>query len=70
MILKIIGLVAAGLSGAPALINTEPKTRRAPDSDDPVLDAYRRRQERLRAPSWLDQRQALRNVNGIGCRWL
>jgi hypothetical protein len=69
MILKIIGLVAAALSGAPALINTEPKTRRRPGSDDPVLDAYRLRQERLRAPSWYDQRMALRNVNGYG-RWL
>jgi hypothetical protein len=70
MIVKIIGLVAAALAAGPGTMYTVGRLRPQPDSDDPALDAYRRRQERLRTPSWLDQRQALRDVNGIAGRWL
>jgi hypothetical protein len=66
----IMGIVAAAVAAEPDLIRAEVKLFRRPDSDDPVLDAYRRRQERLNSPGWMDQRMALRNVNGVGPRWL
>jgi hypothetical protein len=62
----IIGLVAAAVSGL-----RPPKSLGGrPTSDDPAGDARRRRIERARMPGWLDQRDALRDVNSIICRWI
>jgi hypothetical protein len=75
MILTITGLVVGAVSGlrprrratgiAGAL-----DSQRPPDAEDYAPDAYRRRKDRFKAPTWLDQRKVLRNVNGVGGRWI
>jgi hypothetical protein len=79
MLLTIIGLAAAAVCGVrpgpsaatgTAVTGTATTGTARPEPGEYAPDAYRRRQERFRAPTWLDQRNALRNVNGVGGRWI
>jgi hypothetical protein len=53
----------AGVLGAVRWVSRRPTT------DDPIGDAYRRRQERRRQPTWTDQKMELRKANGFEGFW-
>jgi hypothetical protein len=64
----IIAFIAAAVA-AVTPTNGQKQRRRRPDSDDPVLDGYRLKQERARLPGWLDQKMELRNANSFANYW-